>query len=169
MSISCQSFSSILSPICPTSAFLIFRPHPYTYYDRKKLRKILKKHRNVSFSDMKIHPDTMLLLAVSDLLITDWSSIYTDFLVTRRPIIFMEHRTDLFTNSRGKSLVPPEMRPGIIAKGEEDFFNALAAVLKGKYKIDEDFYDDCLRTIHGNTDGKAAERVIEVIDALIKK
>jgi len=52
---------------------------------------------------MPKEPDTMKLLAITDILITDWSSIYTDYFFTKRPIIFyVSLRTVLAKGNRHK-------------------------------------------------------------------
>ena len=55
--------------------------------------------------------DTNELLAATDILITDYSSIYFDFLVTGRPIIFYSWDEDLYLQDRGCYIDPKDL-PG---------------------------------------------------------
>lgn len=149
-------------------AYLLVRLHPYDN-SYKTLKKIVKKYKNIIDVSMWKFPDTMYLLAASHILITDWSSIYTDFSVLNRPIIFLNVNPESFTEKRGKSLVPPEMRPGIIVNNKEDLLNALSLALTDKWpqeKIKEvrDFVD----IIHYKLDGKSSERVISLIKKFMK-
>ena len=46
-------------------------------------------------------PDVNLLLRITDVLITDYSSIYIDFLLTGRPILNFAYDLDTYANERG--------------------------------------------------------------------
>ncbi len=149
-------------------SLLLVRPHPYSQYDMKQIKKLVKLHDNIVMVPMSKYPDTQLLLAVTDLLITDWSSIYTDFLITKRPIIFIEVNKKYFLKERGESEVPPELRPGIRVKNEREFYSALEMVLNGNYVLNSEFYEKCLWLIHGRPDGHYSDRVIKVIEKVLK-
>ncbi|NPA75624.1 MAG: hypothetical protein GXO25_06050 [Euryarchaeota archaeon] len=155
------------------NTLLLLRPHPYAVYNRKKLRKLVDKHDNVVFAPSTKFPDIGALIAISDALITDWSSTYTDFLVTRRPILFIDIQRDYFLKVRGKPEVPPELRPGVKVSAEAELYPALEKVLMEGYIPDREFYEKCLHLIHGEPDGHYSDRVIEVIEkvlaGLIKK
>jgi CDP-glycerol glycerophosphotransferase (TagB/SpsB family) len=140
---------------------LILRLHPFTKVNQRRLNWIVNKYES-QWLDMKTEPDTMKLLALADILVTDWSSIYTDYFLTERPIVYLETDLDYFTKIRGKSEVPHEFRAGEITHSSEEFYNALDYVLtKGNRYIKEQ--KKFLELIHGKIDGKATERVIEVI------
>lgn len=146
---------------------LILRLHPYTKIKKRKIKRIIKKYENVYQLDMSIEPDTMKLLAIADILITSWSSIYTEYLLTKRPTIHLGVDEEYFTKTRGKSEVPPEYRSGEIACNNEEFYDALNIVLKeGNRFIEEQ--EKFLKIIHGDIDGKASERVIEVMENLLQ-
>jgi len=145
---------------------LILRLHPLAKVSKMRIRRILKRYDDVYWLDMSIEPDTMKLLAVADILITDWSSIYTDFFLTGRPIVYMETEPDYYLKERGKSQVPPEFRAGEVSKNDREFFQALRNILKkgnrysGKQK-------KLFEIIYGRVDGKASERVAKVIQQVI--
>jgi len=145
---------------------LILRLHPLTKIKRKKLKKIIEEYENVYWIDASEEPDTMKLLAASDILITDWSSIYTDYFLTKRPIIYLEVNAKYFTEERGKPEIPPEFRAGEVARNNEEFCKALDIVLRvGNRFVKEQ--ERLLKLIHGDVDGKARERVTEVIKKLL--
>ena len=146
---------------------LILRLHPYAKVNRNKLRRIVKRYDNVYWLDMSEEPDTMKLLAIADILITDWSSIYTDYFLTKRPIIYLEVSPEFFTQKRGKPEIPPEYRAGEIVHNNEEFYKALEFVLEHGNRFAEE-QEKLLKIIHGNVDGKASERVIRVIEDLLK-
>lgn len=60
----------------------IFKPH---FLDIGKLEKKINKYKNLVIYDAA---DPYPLLKYTDILITDYSSVYFDFLLTKKPIIF---------------------------------------------------------------------------------
>jgi len=146
---------------------LLLRLHPLAKINKKKLKRIVRKY-NVLWLDMDKEPDTMKLLAVSDILITDWSSTCVDFLLTKRSIIYLEVKKDFFTKLRGEAEVPPELRAGEIALDTDEFYKALTIVLKKGNRFITD-QEKSLRLIHGNVDGNSSERVVKIIKELTKK
>ena len=145
---------------------LILRLHPLAKINRRNLSKIVDKY-DVLWLDMHKESETMKLLAVSDIVITDWSSISTDFLLTKRPIIFLEVNREYFTKTRGEPEVPPEYRAGEIVLDNEERYDALDIVLTKGNRF-ESKQDKCLSLLHGNVDGKASRRVLIIIEELLK-
>ncbi len=146
---------------------LILRLHPFTRINRRRLKKIINKYKeSVYWLDMSVEPDTMKLLAIADILITDWSSIYTDYFLTRRPIIYLEVNLEYFTRERGKPEVPIEYRAGEIVRDENSFFKTLELVLTKGNRFREK-QEELLSIIHGDVDGNSSKRVIELIDHLL--
>jgi CDP-glycerol glycerophosphotransferase len=92
-----------------------------------------------SFSNVKIikkDADIQELLYISDCLITDYSSVYTDFLLLNRPIIFFTYDYDYYRKrDRGLSYNLKKMAPGpLIFTGKE-----LIDAIKNIDKIDKEF------------------------------
>jgi CDP-glycerol glycerophosphotransferase len=147
------------------NAEIILRLHPFTKVNRRRLQGIIDKY-DAQWLDMVTESDTMKLMALADVLVTDWSSIYTDYFLTERPIVYLEIDLDYFTKTRGKSEVPAEFRAGEITHNSEEFYRGLDYVLtKGnRYKAEQKKY---LELIHGKIDGNATKRVIEVINKFL--
>ena len=77
---------------------------------------------NVSF-----YPDSQELLAIADLLITDYSSLFFDFAVTRRPMIFYAHDLELYRDQlRGFYFDYENFVPGPVARDMNELFNVIA-------------------------------------------
>lgn len=115
---------------------------------------------------MSVEPDIMKILSIADVLITDWSSVYTYFYLTKRPIIFLDVKSEHFTKKRGGVEIPPEFRAGEKASNSEGFYKLLNKVLKtgNSFKDDQEKY---LKIIFGEIDGKASENVVTLIDQKI--
>ena len=76
---------------------------------------------NVSF-----YPDSQELLAIADLLITDYSSLFFDFAVTRRPMIFYAHDLELYRDQlRGFYFDYEKFVPGPIARDMNQLFHVI--------------------------------------------
>jgi len=147
---------------------LILRLHPLAKVNKMRIKRILKRYNNVYWLDMPIEPNTMKLLAVADILITDWSSIYTDFFLTQRPIAYMEIEPDYYLKDRGKSQVPPEFRAGEISKSSKEFFKVVRSILK-KGNCHSEEQKRLFKIIYGNIDGKASERVASIIRQIVNQ
>jgi len=145
---------------------LILRLHPYAKIKEGKLEKIIKNYENVYRLGMQKEPNTMKVLAIADILITDWSSIYTDYFLTKRPIIYLEVNKEYYTKMRGNPEIPPEFRAGEITHNTKEFYGALKTVLEKGDRFEEE-QEKLLKIIHGDVDGKASERVVDVIEKLM--
>ena len=146
---------------------LILRLHPYAKICKKSIESIIKNYGNVYWRNMKEEQDTMKLLAIADILITDWSSLYTNYYLAKRPIIFLDAEKEYFTKKRGGLEIPPEFRAGEIVQNNDEFYSALKTVLEKGNRFKEE-QEKLLEIIHGNVDEEASERVTEVIKKLIE-
>ncbi|MFZ5722410.1 MAG: CDP-glycerol glycerophosphotransferase family protein [Pseudomonadota bacterium] len=76
--------------------------------------------------------DVYPLLSEVDVLVTDYSSIFFDFLLLDRPIVFYPYDLDRYTTDERRLLFPYEaMTPGPKARDFPGLLAALAAVLSG--------------------------------------
>jgi CDP-glycerol glycerophosphotransferase len=118
-----------------------------------------------SYSDYVVTEET---LAITDILVTDWSSIAFDFLVTRRPMLFLD--------------VPPPFREGFTFDGSYRVgpvvgsYDELLARLVG-YIQNPDAYglefaaqiERAMKGAYGDTaDGHACERYLAAVDELTR-
>ena len=60
-----------------------------------------KDHQSSSIISANDYPDVNVVLRLTDILITDYSSIYIDFLITGRPILHFTYDLDSYVNERG--------------------------------------------------------------------
>ncbi len=86
----------------------------------EKKMYVNKKLSRIKFMSMEEYPDTEKLLLVTDILITDWSSIMSDYLLLKRPVIFI----DVKPGFTGYTLLPID-RPGKIVKNESELFDTI--------------------------------------------
>lgn len=106
------------------------------------------------------------LLALADVLVTDYSSVFVDFLATGRPVLFYTPDLDSYLDSRGLN-VPPEELPGPVM-GDLD---ALAAALGNLGTGGDDDPEILYRKAYArwqasycpDEDGHATERLIGIV------
>ena len=102
---------------------LLYRGHHRM--DKKiKDRKVGKKLRNVTIPPQHISSNE--LLTAVDILITDYSSIFFDFLPTGRPIVHYVYDLDQYAPTRGLNLKADEL-PGTVAKTLPELLDAITA------------------------------------------
>lgn len=90
-------FLTLLNEICEElKLFLIFRPHMNTQLSEKYIKK-LQTLSNIKFLPFKKFDNPEDFLIISDILLTDYSSISFDYLLLDRPVLFL-NVNDSFNN-----------------------------------------------------------------------
>lgn len=107
--------------------------------------------------DVSQYDDINKLYVVSDLLVTDYSSVFFDYAILKRPMIFyMYDLADYRDNVRGFYLDLSEL-PGPIVEDDRAFIEAVKS-------LDLNYVDDSIEKFNEKfnlyNDGKAARRVI---------
>ena len=111
--------------------------------------------------DVSNYDDINELYIVSDMLITDYSSVFFDYANLKRPIIFyMYDLEDYRDNIRGFYLDLEEL-PGKIVKKEDELIGKIK-LLTDKFAYDEK-YKKFNKKFNYLDDGQATKRVIEKI------
>lgn len=145
------------------NAVLLVKMHledSYRFHDR------LKDSSSIFFikeEDYEGHDFYEYINAV-DVLITDYSSIFVDFLLLDRPILFAHRDIDKYEEERGIMWEPIEFWfPGIRVFDYEELKNSIKEIINGK-----DIYNEKRHVIrdlmHKNKDGKASERLLELLE-----
>lgn len=123
---------------------------------------MLKHTKGIDFGDLIIPPssiNTNELLSVVDVLITDYSSIFFDFLVTERPIIHYVYDYDEYERERGLGLDICEL-PGVIVRNNTELISSVEKFLESSYTPTRQYIAACERFCpHDN--GKVSERTVE--------
>ena len=96
------------------------------------------------------------LLAVADVLVTDYSSSVFEFALLRRPIVLLVPDLEAYERDPGLYL---DMRTELVGAVVRDTDAAAAAIASAT--VDEDAYDAFIARNLGGCDGHAAERIVE--------
>ncbi|MCI9127173.1 MAG: glycosyltransferase [Eubacterium sp.] len=133
---------------------ILLKPHQVVY-------KELKKSGRMNDSLIPAFIDTNELLSITDILISDYSSIFYDYLVTDKPVIFYIPDLEKYKNERGLYLEPEALPGPCFTKLSEigNVINNLDEFIN-KYRSS---YEAAKSFACPKDDGNVAKRIIDVI------
>ncbi|MFD9628191.1 CDP-glycerol glycerophosphotransferase family protein [Peribacillus muralis] len=130
---------------------ILIKVHPFLY-------KEAAKHEGIKDRLVPDHVDTNELLAAVDLLITDYSSIFFDYLVTNKPILFYTWDTDVYSEQRGQYLKNDEL-PGPMLFNAKELVQAIKDIEQVK-KSYANKYTKMQQLFTNYEDGNVTERIV---------
>lgn len=133
---------------------VLVKVHPFIFNDIQDNEQI-KEHL---ISD---YIDANEVLAATDILVTDYSSIFFDFLITDKPIIFYVWDKDLYQQDRGMYLTESEL-PGPSAENLDELMHLLENV-KQETNPFSSKYQALKRRMVPYDDGFTTKRYVEYI------
>lgn len=111
--------------------------------------------------------DISLLYLVSDLLITDYSSVMFDYSLLKRPMLFYCYDLEEYKdNLRGFYFDFLKEAPGPIVKTTEELIQAILNYNSSEYS---ERYEAFRTKYNHADDGRAAEKVVRLIEAVAKE
>ncbi len=151
----------------PNHALFILKLHPVqTITDRILLDRIQKSRYVHMVDPADPFQDVYEYLKYTDVLLTDYSSVYFDFLLLNRPIIFTPFDFDHYVSCRPLGYPYNQVTPGPKAKNWEELYAHLQAILAG-----EDDWNDLRGAVNKRfnayRDGHSSQRVFREIKTLI--
>lgn len=135
-SVDAENLSLLLNFLKQQNIVLGIRPHPY---DQKALHKICDGEWIIDLrSDIYIEP--AIVLRAASVLVVDYSSIWIDYLLLKRPIIgFMPDFDAYATQERGFIFDLHEVLPGPILSGWQEVIKAIAHLQKSDFDFPAEF------------------------------
>ncbi|MDD6036390.1 MAG: CDP-glycerol glycerophosphotransferase family protein [Lachnospiraceae bacterium] len=103
--------------------------------------------------------DINRLYIISDLLITDYSSVMFDFSILRRPMIFYMYDQEQYRGELRDFYIEPDILPGPIVSTQEELEDEIERALSGSFVCDERYEAFCKRFTYLD-DACAAKRVL---------
>lgn len=159
-----QDFSvEVLEKFCErNNIYFVFKLHPS---DASKVRTWHVRSNNIGvITDEDLQNRcTYEYLNAADLLISDYSSVYFDYLLLDRPILFTDQDIDDYAANRGIMLEPLDLwRPGAVVHTLNDLLSEIKEAIDGK-----DLYQEArARTrslVHHYADGHSTQRLLDFI------
>lgn len=139
---------------CGDQYTVLVKVHPFLYNVAKE---------NPLFHG-KLIPDTFdtnELLSITDLLITDYSSIFFDFLITKRPILFYMWDYQDYKENRGMYIDIKEL-PGPVSTDIDTLLNHICNI-DTIFKDYHDKYNSFVEKFCNHEDGRVTEKIVNII------
>lgn len=133
---------------------ILVKVHPFIYRQAQEIQA-LKPYLVPDFLD------TNQLMPAVDLMITDYSSIFFDFLVTDKPIVFYVPDLDKYQNERGV-YIDPSALPGPVADNIQDVMTLISNESYKNADVQEK-YAKFKRDFVSYENGSVTERLIESV------
>lgn len=133
------------------------------YRNKKNIRMITTKMLKINLLDI------YEILNAMDILVTDYSSIYFDFLLLNRPIIFTPTDLEEYSKTRGFVLEPYDFwAPGPKIVKFADFLKELKKCIENRryYENERLLIKNIINTYQDN---KSCERVLKVMEEIGKR
>jgi CDP-glycerol glycerophosphotransferase (TagB/SpsB family) len=124
-----------------------------------------REERIVSMND---YPDVNLLLRETEVLVTDYSSIYIDFLLMDRPVVHFAYDLEAYVEERGFIYAPSEAFAGPNARTVEELMDLLDTALSSPEAFSE-FRAAPKELFHSHAGAGAGRRVAENIKRLLEE
>jgi len=142
-----------LTSILPNDFLMLLKVHSLTY------KHFLKN----GLGDFCVPNwiDTNELLSIVDILITDYSSIFFDFLPTKRPIIFYMEDMQEYYEERGVYLEFTDL-PGPVCFTPKEVVNEIIQVGRDSNEYQAQ-YEQAISKYCYNDDGKSTKRIVEIV------
>lgn len=113
--------------------------------------------------DVSHHEDIRELYLISDLLITDYSSVFFDYANLKRPMIFFVYDIDEYRDTlRGFYFEFENSAPGPLVKTTEECIDQIDKVMKPGYSLPSNF-DYFYNTFCYLESGESSKRVVETV------
>jgi len=138
-----------------TNKVLLYKPHPAS----KKID--LNHYDNLKSIDPNV--DIMDLLIITDILITDYSGVFYDFLITNQSVIFFAYDLENYIENRGLYSDYETFVPGPIVKTVEE----LISKIKNLSQWDKDYEEKRkhLRKYYNEySDGNSTKKLIKFLN-----
>ncbi len=132
---------------------------PFKDYNKDELENFLEEHNAIIFIrthlsettnvqnylgkrilllNEHIIEDIMDILNIFDILITDYSSIYVDFLLVNKPLLFIPYDKDEYLNERGFNFEYDKVTPGYKPKDMKEFLININTIFNGIDEFEND-------------------------------
>ena len=150
----CKTGSSVKDVLRELDAIVIVKMHAW---QNKQI--ITNEQSDVLIYEPNFEFTIYDVMGIADLLITDYSSIGIDFMLTNKPLIFHQYDREKYLKSRGAAFEPfEEMCAGYIATNEAELANNIKKAIEEQNPF-VDKYDRVKLFMIKYPDGCGCERI----------
>lgn len=147
-------------------AYILLRGHMLDKGEQKgSLEEALANRQRILSVDAETFPDIQDLLAFVDILITDYSSIYFDFLLLDRPVLFMPYDYESYNTNRGFTVDYFDNTPGPKIYNQQEFLQHLKNYFDDP-TLDHEAREKIKEKYNYYCDDNSSKRILEKIMAL---
>ncbi|WP_033916753.1 CDP-glycerol glycerophosphotransferase family protein [Campylobacter sputorum] len=153
-------FDLLDSFLIKNDIFFIIKFHPFVYSHCNELLKSAK-FKNIVFHDAQ--GDIYPLLKFADILAGDYSSVYYDFLLLNKPLLFYLYDHGKCSKmAHGYIYEFDDYSPGEKAFNQDEFLEKITKILNGndEYKFQR---EELAKKLFKFQDSKSSDRIIEVL------
>ncbi|UYO05193.1 CDP-glycerol glycerophosphotransferase family protein [Paenibacillus sp. PSB04] len=151
---------------------LVLKLHPFEESFFSEELSNMSSQRILILNDDLLKQNEMDLydvLGAADMLITDYSSVYIDFLLLDRPVMFLPVDLDQYKGNRGLLLEPYDFwTPGPKANSQSELQQVISQMIQDPiwYQAERERIKDIC---HHYQDNRASERIWDLIDSYIEE
>lgn len=135
------------------TACVLLRAHYFSSMDLEA-----ERYRGFLY-DVSDYGDINHLYVISDMLITDYSSVMFDYSILRRPMIFYMYDVEEYRGQLRDFYIEPDILPGPIVSTQEELESAIEDYLTKPFVCDERYDAFCDKFVYLD-DADAAKRVL---------
>ena len=121
--------------------------------------------KSMTFMDLQ---DINLFLPITSVLITDYSTIYTDAMLLNIPMIFIPYDIDTYKKKRGLVYDYESVTAGDKVLNQKDLIISIKKILDFNY-IHNNKLTNLKRKFHKFEDGNSSKRVMAILKSKINK
>ena len=144
---------------------LAIRPHPR---EAALFDALMTGLEHIVPADSRRWPDANALLSETDALITDYSSIWIEYLLLNRPVLAYWWDYQRYAESRGFLVDVPAVFPGPQCADFASLMTGIEQCIHQQFAIEPAYamaYQNSRRLFHRHLDGKSCERIAEAVNA----
>lgn len=121
------------------------------------------RHQGAHVLDVTSYPESSHMLAIADVLVTDYSSVMFDFTATRRPVVFFTPDIDSYAeDGRGVYFDLAASAPGPVIREERQLAGAVRRAWRDR-DVPSPRYDAWVARFNAHDDGGATERLAAIV------
>ncbi len=141
---------------------IIIKPHKRDSTNQRLLN-IVKDNPNIKIKTSAVNDiDIQQMLLDCDILLTDYSSVYFDFLLLDRPIIYIPYDLEQYLEERGLLFDFEEVTCGDKTLTQKEFIQSIKNNIENPAK-DRELRAAITQRFHQYNDGQASERLFNFI------